>query len=131
MPHWLALLLTAAGGFTTLVAFVVATRKTAGWVRRNFARALALLEEIRTASSAFGELNLRLHELAGSILQLVVPMIGRQEAHDAQLLELNRRVADFAERMDTYAELYTDLVAALARLRRREEAPRNDEPDPP
>lgn len=118
MPPWLGVLLAVAGGFTTIVAFFAAIRGVIKWARAAVAHILDLLEKIEAASKGFEELNRRLHELAGSILQLVVPLIGRQEAHDERLATLATRLDEFTERLDTYAELYTDITAALARLRR-------------
>lgn len=116
MPGWLQITLEAAAGFLTLVATAAAIRKLYRAARTQWRKLLDLLQRIATASTGIRQLSADLHELAGSLSRFVVAMHERQEATE-------RRLGEVIERLDAMSELYTDLWAAVARRRKREDPP--------
>jgi uncharacterized membrane-anchored protein len=130
MPHWLAVLLTVTGSVTTLVGFVLAVRKIAGAVQAGYETITGFLRRILEASGGIDELSGRLdgfsaslHELSGAMMRLMVPMVAKQDEHERQIQELT-------EQINAFAELYTDLVAAISRLRKGRPDDQSSRTDP-
>jgi hypothetical protein len=74
-------------------------------LRKTFRELLELLRQIRDASGGVQRLAREVEALAGSIVQLATQILERQEDHESRLADLG--------------DLYVDLVATVARNRKR------------
>ena len=108
MPHWLAVTVTIAASFATLVGAAAAARKVFRALRDGWRQLLELLGRIEVASEGIAALNRSLHELAGSFVGVVKALMERQD-------EQARQLGEISERIDTMAELFTDLNADIGR----------------
>jgi CII-binding regulator of phage lambda lysogenization HflD len=98
MPHWLQALLGVLGA---LASWRFALRP----LRKTWRELLLLLRQIRDASGGIQKLARDIEALSGSIVQLATQIIERQEDHEGRLKDLG--------------DLYVDLVATVARNRKR------------
>lgn len=105
MPDWLANLLYAVGAFITLVTFVgVIRNKVIRPLMKGYAQLLALLSQIRDASTGVQKLAREVESLAGAISNFVIGI------HE-HVAENTQRIS----RLEEMRELVIDLQADIER----------------
>lgn len=107
MPHWLQITLSVGGA-------IASWRWVIKPARRYFAEMLALLRQIRNNGDAIRELAALQRELAGSMVQMSVAIVGDLSTQRADLNDLR------AEQRET-TRLVVDLDADVRRLQKAHE----------